>query len=461
MADELRLAGCALCKPDMLDIVWGELKPHFKDTRAASLVEAAWKYRQITRGMLTRDTLAELLEDNRVANSADYLALFDDLKALACTDTTGCSERFAWESDKFRREYRQDEVGNALAVAMETLTSGTVYNGVQRRGPESAVEVFNEIAAHTIAAQTRITNVRTVSFAEEVLRTYNKIAETGSMAIRTGFRALDDLTSGLSLSNLVLVGAYAAEGKSFALLNMAHHAQVTQKLNVAIATGEMSDVEYRSRYLAKHAYHLGYRVPTKKIDRAALDEEQRAALFDVVVPDLLNNPNYGHLHLWQFGRQETIESLMRRVASLPCQIDVLVIDYLSLMSCGKRGRGSRREELEDIIRDAKAAALSAYNGRGILVYTGFQTNRESWKLAQDLTRYTKIAFAETGEAERSADLAFWLLDIRGSHMLKAGVVKYRHGDTLEEFWITRDLDYAHMDCQGGVAGRTGRESYAY
>ena len=61
MADERQLAACALHKPDMLEQVWAEFRQHFDDKMLANIVDAAWKYRQITRGMLSRETFDLIL----------------------------------------------------------------------------------------------------------------------------------------------------------------------------------------------------------------------------------------------------------------------------------------------------------------------------------------------------------------------------------------------------------------
>jgi hypothetical protein len=456
--DETELLVCSLHKPECLEDIWSEFRNHIQNVQVLSLLEAAWKYKRITKGgMLTRQALSDMLP-NDTAKREQYLALYDDATARVgvCPKAGNCDTEFAWLMALFQRHYKEKEIGKALAASMETLSSGYLHNGVMLKGPDAAIKVFHDMSSRSVFGNTLVTAVQSDRFAENVQKVYSEM-KTNSRTIRTGFDIIDAHTLGILPTNLVLVAAYAGEGKSFALLNMGHHALTKQHCNVAIATGEMSVEEYWCRLLALHSYHLDPQriLRTQRIARGILDDEEERQLFQVVIPDLANNPVYGKLFIWQFMQNETIDTLVRRMVSLPEQIDVLIIDYMSLLSSSQK-RVQRNEEVNDIIREAKNAAIGAYNGRGVVIFSGFQTKRSAWEEAQKEHKYTKTAFAESAEAERSADLAFWLLEEDAmSDQLKGGIMKYRHGSTsLSEFWLTRHFDYAFLSSpkeEGGMS----------
>lgn len=119
-------------------------------------------------------------------------------------------------------------------------------------------------------------------------------------------------------------------------------------------------------------------------------------------------------------------------ASATTQLDFLCVDYLELLAASRK-RSSRREEIEEILAEAKEGALTFDNGRGICTYAAHQLKqsaRESVK-AEDEKFYTISDFAHTSEAGKSADVAIMLLrtdKLKEANEIAAKVVKLRDGD---------------------------------
>lgn len=254
---------------------------------------------------------------------------------------------------------------------------------------------------------------------------------------------------------MFIVTAYAGVGKSFLLLNDAHSAWKGGK-NVAIATGEMSFKKYRNRFVALHSCepHFRLNLETTKIDRGKLSPEEHEVYLEVL-EDIRSNPKYGKVFVFQFPFRATPSLIFNKFSSYDqiVPLDMAVIDYLGLMS-SERMRVSRREELDDLIRETKALGLDFGDGRGIPLEAAYQVNRSSFETAMREGYYTLACFSDSAEAEKSADSALWILSIpQNPAELKMGFIKNRDDALGEHFFVKSNLKNAQITSLQTKSGR--------
>ena len=218
------------------------------------------------------------------------------------------------------------------ADKLENILEGTekkVFDIVQRRNTGDYVPI-NKIVQNSIMR---------VSAASKL-----KGNVTG---IPTGFIDLDYRTSGMQKSDLVLVAARPSMGKTAFVLNMAQYMAFECNKTVAIFSLEMSSEQLVNRLLAMEA-----RIDAQKLRNGSLEDQDWESLLEsagtVAKSNLIIDDRASSL--------AEIRSKCRKF-KLEHNLDIVIIDYLQLMSSGSsRSSDSRQQEISDISRGLKRMA---------------------------------------------------------------------------------------------------------
>ncbi|MCL6481293.1 MAG: replicative DNA helicase, partial [Firmicutes bacterium] len=164
--------------------------------------------------------------------------------------------------------------------------------------------------------------------------------------LATGYQQLDNLTSGLQPSELIVLAARPAMGKTSLALNIAENVALRQGEPVAIFSLEMSKESLLLRLLASHARIDGHKFRTGHLSR---DDWRRMT---ETLTHLAEAP------LWIDDTGSTTVSEMgakARRLKRDKGLALLIVDYLQLITA--RGRfGNRQEEVASISRGLKALA---------------------------------------------------------------------------------------------------------
>lgn len=163
----------------------------------------------------------------------------------------------------------------------------------------------------------------------------------------TGFTDLDYKTSGFQNSDLILVAARPSMGKTAFVLNIAQYMAFKRDLSVAIFSLEMSKQQLMNRLLSMES-----RVNSQSMRTGNLKDEDWSKLIESagVIGDsnLIIDDTPGIT-------VRELRSKCRRY-KLEHGLDIIMIDYLQLMSGGGRGSDSRQQEISEISRSLKALA---------------------------------------------------------------------------------------------------------
>jgi hypothetical protein len=449
------VVAAALADTDSLEAVNVRYRDRLSG-RLASLFAAAQGYYTITRGPLTRDALAQILMQNEpdLDKHQEYLGLYDVLTSPPYSTFT--AEQCRWHLHQYDLEWQVAQTGNILAEAAEAMRSGVTAHGKFVTGSDAAWQVLAQrrLDFDNKTSGGSLHEAEFTATTDHAKHDYQKAAELRASGLSITFPLCvpeaQTLTDGLGPGDLHLVTAFASEGKSFMMINDAHHGWVQGK-NVSLASGEMRVAKNRCRFIALHSKWLFDRgkieapLETKKIQRGLLDQTEHE-IFLQVLEDIKTNPTYGKFHTFQFPFRATPSLIFNRFAAFDqiVPLDLGVVDYLGLMA-SERARVQRREELDDLIRETKALALDFAGGRGLAIEAGYQTNRASFEKARQDGHYTLACFAESSEAEKSADTATWLLSLQQNpEELRAGFIKNRDDELGEPFHMQRNLRYAQL-----------------
>ena len=166
------------------------------------------------------------------------------------------------------------------------------------------------------------------------------------IGLSTGFKRLDELTSGLQKSDLVIIAARPAMGKTAFALNVAQNAAIKSGASVLIFSLEMSKAQLGQRLLAMESRVEMQKLKTGNIERNDWDRINMA----------LDSLSRANIHIDDTPGVSVLEmkNKCRRLKSEK-GLDLIVIDYLQLMKAEGRA-DSRQQEISTLSRYLKLLA---------------------------------------------------------------------------------------------------------
>ncbi|MBQ0146766.1 MAG: replicative DNA helicase [Lachnospiraceae bacterium] len=185
--------------------------------------------------------------------------------------------------------------------------------------------------------------------AETVLSKIEKASKTKEKitGISTGFSDLDYMTSGFQPSDLVLIAARPSMGKTALVLNIVRHVAMKKKRPCMVFSLEMSKEQLVNRVLSMESDINSQKLRTGELGDA--DWEQLVqAVMEVSRSPLVIDDTPGIT-------VTELRSKCRKV-KLEKGLDLIVIDYLQLMSGSSKRSENRQQEVSEISRNLKAIA---------------------------------------------------------------------------------------------------------
>lgn len=190
-----------------------------------------------------------------------------------------------------------------------------------------------------------------VSIKDVVIQAVESIEQASKTAgrvtgISSGFYDLDYKTAGFHSSQLILVAARPAMGKTAFVLNIAEHVAVKEKIPTAIFSLEMSKEE-----LCKRILSMNGKIDAQAMRTGELQDDDWSKIVE-------SAKNVGESRLILDDTPGINISELRskcRKYKLEHNIGLVIIDYLQLMS-GSKNQESRQQEISEISRSLKSLA---------------------------------------------------------------------------------------------------------
>ncbi len=271
----------------------------------------------------------------------------------------------------------------------------------------------------------------------EIEKLYNqKEPITG---VPTGFADLDYKTAGLHNSDLILVAARPAMGKSAFALNIAANAAINAKVPVAIFNLEMSKSQLVNRMLCSEAM-----VDSNKIRTGKIEEDDWAKLATALGP-LSEAPIY--IDDTAGISVAEIRAKCRKL-KLEKNIGLVVIDYLQLIQGSGKRNASREQEISEISRSLKILAKEL----DIPVIALSQLSRAAEQRADHRPMLSDLR--ESGAIEQDADIVMFLYrddyynpDTEKKNIAEIILAKHRAGSTgtVELLWMGSYTKFANIE----------------
>lgn len=217
--------------------------------------------------------------------------------------------------------------------------------------------------------------------------------ESGLSGLETGYRDLDRMTSGWQNSDLIIIAARPAMGKTAFVLSMAKNMAVDYNIPIAIFTLEMSNVQLIKRLISNVASLEGEKI---KSGRLAPDEEAR---LHSRIRSVYGAPLY--LDETPGLSISELRTKARRLVREK-EVKMIMIDYLQLMNASGQKHGSREQEVSTISRSLKALAKEL----NIPIIALSQLNRSTE--SREDKRPVLSDLRESGAIEQDADIVCFI-----------------------------------------------------
>jgi len=279
---------------------------------------------------------------------------------------------------------------------------------------------------------------------EILIETYNKIEElyskkTHIIGVPTGFSDLDRITAGLQPSDLILLAARPAMGKTSFALNIVQNAALRANVPVAVFSLEMSKEQLVTRMICSEAMIDSHKLRTGNLE----DEEWKR--FAKAIALLANAPIY--IDDTPAISIAEMRAKCRRLKLKEKGLGLVMVDYLQLMQA--RGRfESKQQEIAEISRSLKAIAREL----NIPVLALSQLSRAPETRADH--RPILADLRESGAIEQDADIVAFLYrdeyynkDTDKKHIAELIIAKHRNGPTgtIELLFLDKHTKFKDLE----------------
>ena len=255
--------------------------------------------------------------------------------------------------------------------------------------------------------------------------------------IESGFIDLDEKISGLNNSDLIIVAARPAMGKSAFVLNIASYVAMHDKIPVMIFNLEMSKEQLVKRMLSSES-----EIDSMRLNNANLEQEDWIKMADAS-NRLADVPIY--IDDTPILTPSEIRAKCRK-AKLEKNVGLIIIDYLQLME-SKTANGSRQQEISEISRGLKILAKEL----DVPVIALSQLSRATESRADHRPMLSDLR--ESGSIEQDADIVMFLhredyydKDTEKKNIAEVIIAKNRHGETgtIELAWLGKYTKFANL-----------------
>ncbi len=183
----------------------------------------------------------------------------------------------------------------------------------------------------------------------ESIKQIEKAAEQkdGISGVQSGFKELDKLTAGWQKSDLIILAARPGMGKTAFVLSLARNTAIDFQKPVALFSLEMSSIQLVNRLISSET-----QLPQEKLKKGHLEKYEWEQLH-AKIPKLAEAPIF-----IDDTPALSIFELRAKCRRLKAQHDIqlVIIDYLQLMTAAGDGKGNREQEISTISRSLKSIA---------------------------------------------------------------------------------------------------------
>ncbi len=348
--------------------------------------------------------------------------------------------------------YIDSVIGNYTLRRMIEVATKIISNANDSSLKISDVVEEAEKSILNVSKTTRTSDFRTVkdvldkAQSDLELLSKNKGKITG---LTSGMADLDNLTNGFNPTQLVIVAARPAVGKTAFALNIACAAAKSTKKNIAIFSLEMPAEQLIMRMISS----LG-QVDNKKLQTGKLENDDWRRVNEAI--SQLADTNI-YFHDAGGVTVSEIKTKCRRLSTMGEGLGLVVIDYLQLIDSSNRYSGSRQQEVSEISRSLKTMALELE----VPVIALSQLSRNVEKREDKKPVLSDLR--ESGSIEQDADIVAALhapnvegpIDDSIPSPIQIIILKHRNGPiaTIDMLFKKKTSTFLSIKKEGGISAK--------
>ena len=259
--------------------------------------------------------------------------------------------------------------------------------------------------------------------------------------VKTGYRDLDNMTAGLQRSDLIILAARPAMGKTTLVTNLAYNIATIEKKTVLLFSLEMSKEQLIDRMLADAAGVDSWNIRTGNLSEEDFAKLAEASGEMAEAPIFIDDtPGVSVLEMRTKARRAAHDG----------ELGLIIIDYLQLMqgSGSAQANGNRVQEVSEISRGLKLLAREL----NVPVIALSQLSRSVESRSPQIPQLADLR--ESGSIEQDADIvmfiyreAYYNPETERENITDLILAKHRHGPTgtVELYFHPERLRFMSLD----------------
>lgn len=376
----------------------------------------------------------------------DIITLKDEISSIGKYEQVGGIEYIAKLPDKVpttANVKKYIKIVKEKAIARNLIN---MSNEISKLAFDTTVDIDEliEISEKKIFDITQKKNIKGVSKLKDLLvESVNKLEETYNKGIKkgisTGFIDIDRRMGGLKGSELIIVAARPAMGKSAFVLNIATNVAYKEKIPVLIFNLEMGKEQLTDRIICSQAM-----IDSKKYQEGKLEEEDWNRLAQNI--GTLSETNI----FIDDNASITISEIKAKCRKMKIEenIGLVIIDYLQLIN-PTSNKMSREQEVAEISRSLKLLAKDL----NIPIIALSQLSRANEKRNSADKRPMLSDLRDSGSIEQDADIVMFIhreeyynLTEENKGIAEINIAKFRAGQpgTEELLWLGEYTKFANI-----------------
>jgi replicative DNA helicase len=300
--------------------------------------------------------MSEMMESSR---PVDIITLSEELRQQQQLEAVGGVSYMASLTDGVPpraniQHYVRIVKDKALLRGLINLSNRSITRAIEQSEPVDAILNDAEQGLIQLSQDARDTGFSTIS---EIVTEHNIIQRltnqtAGITGLATHFADFDEMTSGLQPGDLIIIAARPSMGKTSLVMNIAENAAVKDNKVIAIFSLEMSREALLMRMLCSHAKVDSHHMRNGFLSRDELNKLSNAVGTLMEAPIYIDDtPGVSVMEM---------RAKCRRLKQEHGRLDLVVVDYLQLMSSGPAGSTrkyeNRTQEVSAMSRGLKLLA---------------------------------------------------------------------------------------------------------
>lgn len=244
------------------------------------------------------------------------------------------------------------EIVNQKAVRRRLIKASSEISEMGFDEETSTQELLEKAEAELFSVSDQSLKQDLVSIESILTESFDRIEELhrnkGQLrGIRTGYRDLDNMTAGLQRSDLIILAARPAMGKTTLVTNLAYNVATIAKLPVLFFSLEMSKEQLIDRMLSDASGVDSWNIRTGNLSDEDFSKISEAMGEMAEAPIFIDDtPGLSILEMRTKARRAAHER----------PLGLIIVDYLQLMSSAGNHGGNRVQEVSEISRGLKLIA---------------------------------------------------------------------------------------------------------